>query len=173
MKPKTLTTERLKLVPIEMSDAVSAAKHANNKVISENTLAIPHPYTEESAKEWIESINWETDYVWAIKESGKNEMIGAIGLHSIKPEFKAELGYWLGEEFWGSGYMTEAARSVVEYARTEMNLIRLDTGVFTHNEGSRRVLQKVGFENEGLRKKFQKRFDGTIMDEEIYGLVFR
>lgn len=156
-----IKSKKFILRPLKKGDEVSIAKHAHNKTISKNTATIPYPYTVKDAKDWIKEnlIQYRVknfdNLVWAIEIEG--EVCGAIGLHKISPGHKAELGYWLGEESWGQGIMTEATKLVCNYGFKKLKLKRIWAKVYVFNTGSRRVLEKAGFELEGLCKKEAKK----------------
>jgi len=98
--------------------------------------------------------------------------IGAIGLHLKKDvrRLTAELGYWLGEEFWGRGIATEAVRAVTAHVFARFDLVRLYAGVFEENHASMRVLEKAGYTREArLRKAVIKA--GRTIDLFLYALV--
>ncbi|MDD3607382.1 MAG: GNAT family N-acetyltransferase [Candidatus Moranbacteria bacterium] len=142
-------------------DEPSLVKHANNRTIAKNTLAMPYPYTMKDAKEWVEKNlkkynKKDSDkFILAIEING--EVCGAIGLHHIEKEHKAEIGYWLGSEHWGKGIMTEAVRLMTSYGFKKLKLRRIYAHVFLFNEPSKRVLEKAGYELEGISRKEAKK----------------
>src|SRR4029078_9643353 len=82
----------------------------------------------------------------------------------------AEIGYWLGEPFWGRGIASEVLRAVTDYAWATLDVIRLEAGVFSWNPASARVLEKAGYTLEGrLRQAVVKH--GRVGDRLIYGIV--
>ena len=82
----------------------------------------------------------------------------------------AEIGYWLGEPFWGQGIATKAVGALTDYAYAHLDLIRLYATVFEWNPASARVLEKAGYAHEGrLRKSVTK--DGKIIDQLLYAIV--
>jgi RimJ/RimL family protein N-acetyltransferase len=98
--------------------------------------------------------------------------VGGIGLMLKEDVFRrsAEIGYWLGEEFWGHGIVTEAVRAVTRYAFDTFDICRVFAGVFEWNPASMRVLEKAGYEFEcRMRKSVTK--DGETIDEFIYAVV--
>jgi RimJ/RimL family protein N-acetyltransferase len=133
--------------------------------------AFPHPYTLANAQHWIRSANPATPVTnFAIVVDGN--AVGGIGLVLKDDVFRrsAEIGYWLGEEYWGRGIVTEAVRAVTDYAFTTFGLCRVYAGVFEWNRASMRVLEKAGYEFEcRMRKSVIK--DGEIIDELIYAMV--
>lgn len=165
-----LQTKRLLLRPITINDKKNIAKNANDKEISNNTMTIPFPYTEDDAEEWINSLlEPSNNLVWGITID--NEVIGAIGIHKIVENHKAEIGYWLGRTYWNKGYMTEALNAIIKYGFEQLKLVRLYANVFTHNMGSAKVLEKSGFVKEGILRKEAKKPDGTLLDEVRYSLL--
>ncbi len=109
----TIRTERLILRPLLISDGFEIRRMAGNSKVAVNTLNMPFPYPEGVAEEWISTHATEffekRQLILGICLRKDKALIGCIGL-TLKPEFEnAELGYWIGEEFWSNGYMTEAA----------------------------------------------------------------
>ena len=153
-------------------DEESLARHANNRAVWRNLRDLfPHPYTLADASHWIDIAN-PNDKVtnFAIVVDGL--AVGGIGLVLKDDVFRrsAEIGYWLGEEYWGRGIVTEAVRAVTDYAFATFDLCRVFAGVFEWNPGSMRVLEKAGYELEGrMRKSVTK--DGQTIDELIYAVV--
>lgn len=149
----------------------SFVKLLNNENVSKWLLAVPFPYLLKDADEFIlkceESKLSGKDHLFAIENDGIH--IGGIGIHH-KGEHKAEIGYWLGEEYWGNGYMTEALEKIVDFAFNELKYTRLFAGTFVGNTASGKVLVKCGFEFEGLLRKSLKKGD-EFYDEKIFGRI--
>jgi [ribosomal protein S5]-alanine N-acetyltransferase len=160
------------LRPWEPGDEESLVRHANNRKIWRNLRdAFPHPYTVADAKQWIEIASPTTPATnFAIVVEGA--AAGGIGLVLKDDVFhrSAEIGYWLGEEFWGRGIVTEAVRAVTDYAFATFELCRVYAGVFEWNPASMRVLEKAGYEFE-CRMRTSVTKDGEIIDELIYAIV--
>lgn len=153
-------------------DEPSLVLHANSRVVWRNLRdAFPNPYTLSDAKRWIESANPVLPITnFAIVVDGA--AVGAIGLLLKEDVFRrsAEIGYWLGEAFWGRGIATEAVRAITDYAFANFDLCRVYAGVFEWNPGSMRVLEKAGYEFECRMKKSVTK-DGETIDELIYAVV--
>ena len=153
-------------------DEPSLVRHANSRTIWRNLRdAFPHPYTLADAKRWIEVANPTASITnFAIVVDGA--AVGASGLVLREDVFRrsAEIGYWLGEEFWGRGIVTEAVRAVTDYAFETFDLCRVYAGVFEWNPASMRVLEKAGYEFECRMKKSVTK-DGETIDEFIYAVV--
>ena len=153
-------------------DADALARYANNRNISRYMRdAFPYPYTLSDANDWISLVmQQQPEANFAIASA--DEVIGGIGL-TFRDDIhrrSAEIGYWLGEPFWGRGIATAALRSLTDYAFAHHDIVRLDAGVFEWNPASMRVLEKVGYVLEGrLRKSITK--DGQTIDQFLYGRV--
>lgn len=154
------------------TDAGSLARHANNRRIWRNLRdRFPHPYTLSHARQWIRRARTaqpETHFAIAVED----QAIGGIGLELGTDIFSrsAEIGFWLGEEFWGRGIATQAVRAMTDFAFSRFDLCRLRAGVFEWNAASRRVLEKAGYACEGrLRKSVTK--DGQTIDLFLYANV--
>ncbi|MCL2560943.1 MAG: GNAT family N-acetyltransferase [Rikenellaceae bacterium] len=157
------------LRPYREADVASLAKYADNYNVARFLRnAFPHPYTEKDGQQFIASIIGDSPTkVFAIDMEG--EAVGAIGLfpQTDVSEKSAELGYWLGEPFWGRGIVTRAIGQMVEYGLRTWDITRIFATPFSINVASQRVLEKAGFTLEArLRDAFYK--NGEYMDELIY-----
>jgi ribosomal-protein-alanine N-acetyltransferase len=155
------------------SDEESIVKNANNFNVSRNLRNhFPHPYTIDDAKNWLNKVTEQknsTNYAISIDSVA----VGGIGiiLGSAEHINSAEIGYWLGEDFWYKGIMTEAVQLFTEYVfKKFQNLCRLYAIIYESNPGSIRVLQKSGFQFEGIMRKHVTKH-GKTMDAHIYALV--
>ena len=160
------------LRPWRSGDEVALVKYANNRNIWINLRDLfPYPYTINDATEWVRLCKDQNPVLdFAIVDG--NEAIGAIGLTPGENEYRksAEIGYWLGEPFWGNGIATEAVRRLVKYAFTNLDFVRLHAVVKEWNPASVRVLEKCGFQFEGrLRKSIVK--DEQTIDQLLYALL--
>ncbi len=152
-----LVTDRLILRQFNSTDSAEVQRMAGDKDLAENTLNIPHPYLDGMAETWIQS--QESDFqagkslVFAIclKENGK--LAGAIGLN-LQLNFElAELGYWIGKEYWNNGYCSEAARLIIDYAFNHYKLHKIYATYFTNNPASGKVMEKAGMHFEGTLRE--------------------
>jgi RimJ/RimL family protein N-acetyltransferase len=141
-----LETERLVLRAPRHEDAKSLVAIINDRRIAEKTGRIPHPYTLDDARDWIDGVIAEGTDSFLITAGG--EIIGGCGyeLRNSVPE----IGYWIGVPFWGNGYATEAARALVDHAFSDHFYAALISGALVSNPASRRVLEKCGFEWTGV-----------------------
>jgi RimJ/RimL family protein N-acetyltransferase len=143
-----LETKRLAMRAPRLKDAKTVAALANDRRIAENTARIPHPYKKSDAEGFIASANkanGEPTFLIALRDES---VIGACGL--VMQEKTPELGYWLGVNYWGKGYATEALHAVIDYAFTDLNHEALQAGARVTNPASRRVLEKCGFQWTGV-----------------------
>jgi [ribosomal protein S5]-alanine N-acetyltransferase len=143
------------LRPLQVEDAPQLAKLANNPKIAINLRdGFRHPYSLNDAENFIKMCrNQDPTQAFAIEFDG--EYVGNIGVHPEKDVYRksAEVGYFLGEPFWGKGIMTEAVKQIVEYGFSNFNIVRIHTGIFEYNVASQRVLEKCGFKKEAVFEK--------------------
>jgi RimJ/RimL family protein N-acetyltransferase len=146
----TLETERLLLRPFGPEDASAVQGHCGNWNIARMLTRVPHPYGLDLAVSWIAShaADWRSgdEITFCIETDG--EAIGALSLRRTTDR-AYELGYWLGEPFWGKGFVTEAARRAVCFAFEELGAEKLTSGHYRDNPASGRVLEKCGFRYSG------------------------
>jgi len=146
-----LETERLVLRAPRLEDVDAIAVLANNRKIAEMTASIPHPYRVEDAEAWIAGLPGKaTGLVFALFEKNGGAFAGACG-YEVRHEAIPEIGYWIGEPFWGRGYATEAVRTMIDQAFTATDLDALAASCRVTNLASRRVLEKCGFQWTGAR----------------------
>ena len=161
------------LRPWRESDAPALAKYADNPEISRNLRDLfPNPYTLEDAECFIR-VNMaqeETQLCRAVVING--EAAGCIGVFPGNDVYRktGELGYWLGEPFWGNGIVTDAVRQICREAFGRFDLVRIHAEVYARNTASRRVLEKNGFQLEGIRRKAVYK-DGVLIDDCVYALL--
>lgn len=164
----TLSTERLSLRKLKLSDAKQIEELAGDYEVAKTTLTIPHPYPEGSAVIFIQNMLDSETYAIIHKES--NQLIGMMTL-KIHPTYqRGELGYWVGKSFWGKGYGTEAARALVQYGFESLQLHKIYAQAFTTNPGSWRIMEKLGLKYEGTLRQHVYRF-GEFYDLAQYGLL--
>lgn len=153
----------------KFGDEEALHNHANNKLIWLNLRNdFPHPYTLDEAQRWIQNITRQvTETNFAVEVNG--EAVGNISLRFGEDidRYSAEVWYWLGQPFWGQGILTAALRAFTEYAFAQFMLTRLQALPFSQNTGSIRVLEKVGFQREGVLRCSAFK-DGAVLDQLIY-----
>jgi RimJ/RimL family protein N-acetyltransferase len=165
-----IETERLVLRPWHVGDEGALVRYADNRRVWLNLRdRFPHPYTLEHAREWIGRCAAAPDPPLDLAVEHAGEPIGGIGLVPLSDvaRFTAEVGYWLGEPFWGRGFATEALRRFTSYAFEHFRFERLEAWIFATNPSSGRVLEKAGYEREAtLRRSAFK--DGHFLDCHLY-----
>ena len=169
----TLYTDRLILRPYEISDAPRASQLAGDKEVAETTF-VPYPYTLELAANWIEShqnlIENGDAYPFAVVLKEENVLIGTMTIRIDKHHNKGELAYWIGKEYWGKGFATEAAKKVIEFGFNQLRLNRIWAQIMSKNKASVKVLEKSGLKYEGTLKQDILRWD-EYQDVDIYGVL--
>lgn len=154
------------------TDAASLVRNGNNiNVAKQLRDRFPHPYTAEAAEAFLDHIvHARRQTNLAIEASG--EAAGGIGFEpgTDVERYSAEIGYWLGEPFWGRGIVTEALSLVTDYAFAERNLLRLYALPFADNVASARVLEKAGYSLEGVLRQSGVKF-GRPRDQLIYARI--
>jgi ribosomal-protein-alanine N-acetyltransferase len=167
-----LRGERCNVRPWRIDDAAALVRHANNQNIAKQLRdRFPYPYTRANAVAFLEhAISVEPPTNFAIEVEG--EATGGIGFvcGSDVERYSAEIGYWLGEEYWGRGIATEALLLVTDYAFTMRNLLRLFALPFLDNIGSTRVLEKAGYVREGVLRASSVKY-GHPRDQALYARV--
>jgi RimJ/RimL family protein N-acetyltransferase len=155
--------------PWRPDDAESIAKHANNRKIWLGLRDLfPHPYTIQDAHEFLQrAINELPITKFCIEVNGR--AAGGMGIHPGQDVHRhtATLGYWLGEDFWRSGIMSEAVAAFTDFCFDNFPLRRISAEVFANNPASARVLEKAGFVFEG-RLKNNVIKDGKLLDSLLY-----
>ena len=158
-----LETERLMLRRPTLADVKAIARLANDRRIAENARRLPHPYSQDHAVDFVRGIagdNRET--VFLIENN--HAPIGMVGIDWREPE-TPELGYWLGVEYWGQGFATEAARAVIDFTFEEFDVEHLISGARVANPSSRNILEKCGFQWSGVElHRFEALGSSTPVD---------
>jgi len=160
------------LRPWRLADAPSLVKYANNPNVARQLRdRFPHPYTAADARQFIQSVaNARPATTFAIIVDDL-----AVGGTGFAPgadveRFSAEIGYWLGEPFWGRGITADAVRLVSDYAFVTCNMLRLFALPFADNAQSIRVLEKAGYTREALLRASSVK-EGRPRDQALYALV--
>ena len=158
----------------QLSDARDLASALSNTKIQDNLRdGLPYPYTEKDAVEYITamlSADENETFAFAVTIDGK--VIGSIGAFRQGNIHRrtAELGYYLAEDSWGKGIMTQAVKQICNYVFDKSDVVRIYAEPFAYNTASCRVLEKAGFQYEGtLRKNAVK--NGRVVDMKMYALL--
>ncbi|MBO9626164.1 MAG: GNAT family N-acetyltransferase [Microbacterium sp.] len=157
MEPVTLTTERLVLRPPTSDDADAIERACQDPEIPRWTT-VPSPYTRKDAEDFIRLIGewWDdgSEHVWSMFRDGV--LVGSIGLHNIETHHtghSAELGFWVAADARGHGYVTEAAKAVIDWGFAERGLVRIRWQAVVGNLPSARAARALGFRYEGEQRQ--------------------
>jgi RimJ/RimL family protein N-acetyltransferase len=173
MDQPTLYTPRLMLRPFSAVDAPAVQRLAGTAAVAEMTLNIPHPYADGMAEAWIATHQeaWVagTAVTFAIT-TASDGLCGTVSLRITRAHDRGELGYWIGQPFWGRGLATEAVTAVLAFAFDTLALHRIQASHLPRNPASGRVMQKVGMQREGLhRGRYRK---GSVFEDvEEYAVL--
>ena len=162
------------LRPYCMEDIPSMVHHANSWKVARNLRDVfPHPYTERDARDFV---------ALCIQNEGKGQLcraidvggqaVGTISLTVGRDVYRksGELGYWLGEDFWGRGIMTAAVQRICQEGFERFDLVRIYAQPYAYNTASRRVLEKAGFTLEGVMRRGVYK-NGQVQDYCMYALL--
>jgi len=133
------------LRPVEKVDLPAIVTLAGDKAVAEWTVSIRHPLTPKQVNEWLALRHEEGEHAFAILRKGEEGLIGVVGLTVDDGGESAEIGYWVGREFWGRGYATEAVRRILLFGFGVLGLTQVDAFVFPGNDASIKVLTNTGF----------------------------
>jgi len=161
--PCVLETERLLLRRPTLADVKAITHLANDRRIAVNTRRLPHPYLQDHAVDFVRGIaNQQRETVFLIERD--YAPIGMVGIDWHQPE-RPELGYWLGVEYWGQGFATEAARAAIDFTFEEFDIEVMKSGARVANPASRNVLEKCGFQWSGVElHRFEALGSSTPVD---------
>ncbi len=155
-------------------DAAALAAALDNKKVQDNLRdGLPFPYTEKDGAEYIGAVlaaQEGSQFVRGVCVDGT--LIGNIGVFRKDNVHRltAELGYYIGEAYWGRGVMSEAVRQMCAFVFENSDIVRIFADPYSHNKASCRVLEKAGFTHEGtLRQNAIK--NGEIIDMELYAIM--
>ena len=131
----------------------------------------PHPYTRADADEWI-ALNAKRTAVTHLAICDADGPIGSVGLTLREADYRhsAEIGYWLGQPFWGRGIATAAVKAVTAYAFDTLGLMRIEAHIFARNHASARVLEKAGYRREALLRQASMK-EGEALDNVLFAAL--
>ncbi len=156
----------------EPDDVDSITKYASNRKVWAGLRDLfPYPYTRKDAISWLARVERdEIESHFAIAST--DEVIGGIGitLGTDIHKLAGELGYWLGEPFWGRGITTRSVQTFTEYTFDNYDILRVFAHVYSNNMASARVLEKAGYVCEGRLHKYVIK-DGKVLDMLVYAVV--
>jgi [ribosomal protein S5]-alanine N-acetyltransferase len=167
---RILETRRLQLRPYSDRDIPELLPLIGAREVAATTLRIPHPYTEQDARQFLASTRMKENVWLGIRMQTDGRLIGGVGLSLNRQHQNAELGYWIGVSFWGKGYATEAAQEMLRHGFQDIGLHRIFASHFKGNSASGRVLTKLGMGYEGRQREHVFKW-GEFIDSELYGLL--
>ena len=157
-----------------MTDAPILAGLLNNKNILDNLRdGLPYPYTAKDAEDYIQAmLSADQTKTFAFAITVDDKPVGSIGVFRCENiHFRtAEMGYYIGEEHWGKGLGTSAAGQACNYVFGHTDIIRIFAEPFAHNTASCRVLEKAGFQFEGLLRSNAVK-NGNVVDMKMYSRI--
>lgn len=160
----------IKLRPLEASDRTSITQLINNKKIWDNLKDyIPHPYHIEDADNFINFKKEEDPIANFGIVNDSNDFLGIIGLERKDDIYRlnAEIGYWIGEPYWGKGIATKAIGMITKYGFEQLKLERIYAGVFDFNTASMKVLKNNGYTLESISRNALIKNE-KILNEHVY-----
>ena len=172
---ENIYTERLLLTPwrVCIEDAKGLYAYAKDPDVGPNAGWKPHESVEESLK-IIEELFVPEKNTWAIREKESNKIVGSISLlfdRRREDVNSREMGYSLAKDCWGKGYMTEAARALMDYGFEKYNLVVMSICTSPTNKRSQRVIEKCGFKYEGLQRRGYHIYDGSDRDNLMFSIL--
>lgn len=157
-----------------IEDAKELAELLNNPKILDNLRdGLPYPYTRKDAEEYISSmLSADKNKTFAFAITADGRVVGSIGIFRCDNiHFRtAEMGYYIGEPYWGKGMGTGAVRQACDYVFSNTDIIRIFAEPFSYNMASCRVLEKAGFAFEGLLRSNAVK-NGRVIDMKMYSLI--
>jgi ribosomal-protein-alanine N-acetyltransferase len=169
--PTVLHTARLLLRPFQDSDVDDALSYRDDREFARFLPHIPQPFTRRDAEAFVAlnmSEPWERSPTFAVVLEGT--LIGTVTFEIDAAARTAMLGYAIGRTWWGRGIATEAARAAMAWAIDTFSLVRLWASTDARHARSRRVLEKLGMQEEALRAGDHTGRGGEIVDEVVYGV---
>jgi len=163
---------QVNLRTIKDEDHGDLVRLANNKKIWQNLRDVfPHPYGDEDGRFFMKLVRQDKKNLRSVIDVDGSfaGMIGAF-LQDDVNKHTAELGYWLGEPYWEKGIITEAIRLKCDQVFKETEVRRIFAAVFSYNAASMKVLEKNGFESEGIGRDAIFK-DGAFHDEHRYAIL--
>ncbi|MBP1967693.1 GNAT family N-acetyltransferase [Paenibacillus aceris] len=167
-------TRRLVLRPFKLADAKSVQELAGDIEVAKTTLAIPHPYPDGAAEAWIEGARQAAEngnsFAFAMLKKDDGTLIGNMSMGVTQKHERAELAYWVGRQYWGQGFATEAAQRMIQYGFEDLKLNRIFAAAMTKNPSSYKIMSKIGMKQEGIFKKHILKWD-VFEDLVFYGMT--
>jgi [ribosomal protein S5]-alanine N-acetyltransferase len=171
-----LETERFLLRAATFNDVADMFRVMSDPQVT-RYFGMPPMATLAEARERVQMIQTafqeQNGVRWVIADRASGQLIGTCGFwRLIKPHDRAEIGYELAQEWWGQGVMTEALAAMLQFGFTRMGLHSVEAQIHPANNGSRRVLEKLGFVQEGyFRENYLDPVEARFTDTAVYSLL--
>jgi [ribosomal protein S5]-alanine N-acetyltransferase len=170
-----LITHRLVLRPFHLDDAPALQRLAGCREIADTMISVPHPYSQEDARQWIQRSleDHSAGRAWhfAICPKPELRLAGAIELRDLDREHsQGELSFWVGVNSWGKGYASEAVMATLEFGFKQAGLNRIHAHYMVRNVVSGRVLEKAGMRREGLLRQRVRKW-GVFEDVVLVAIL--
>ncbi|KAK1599956.1 acetyltransferase [Colletotrichum navitas] len=169
-----IITSRLFIRPSTLADAPDMARLANNLKIAGNMRnTFPSPYLLEHAEGWLKLCVKDPGNNFAICRAEDGAYVGNMGIIRGNDVLHRtwELGYWIGEEYWGQGFASEALIALCRFCfENSPELLRLEASMFSTNTASRRVLEKAGWTHEGTKRQAVEK-QGRVLDLLVFSIL--
>lgn len=169
-----IETERLILRKITMEDAADIHRYASNPEVSKYVFWEAHHSlgaTEDYIKFILDLYENGKLSPWGIQHKEDGKIIGTVDFVNWQPQHRtAEIGYAFSKEYWGRGMATEAAKALIKFGFSDMDLVRIQAKCLVENAGSERVMEKAGMAFEGVLRKFIF-IKGSHYDVKMYSII--
>lgn len=163
-----LETDRLVLRQLHDSDVERMVLLANHIEIARNLATMPHPYGRDDAKAFLGKVeNPKFGCAFAIVEKATGDLIGVAGWGPMEDGDLIDFGYWLGLDYWGKGFATEAGAAVLTHAFCVGRVDEITTDYRVENIGSSRVLEKLGFQSLGPASRYSLGANEETQTEQV------
>ena len=170
----SIETDRLMLRPFALKDATDVQRMAGDQRVSDMTEAIPFPYEDGMAEQWISTHAraWSerSAATFAVCLRNSNKLVGCTGLEIQSRHNRAAMGYWIGYEYWKQGICTEAALKLIDFGFKELKLNRIEAIHLLRNPASGHVMRNLGMRHEGTFRDYVMK-NGSYEDVEQYAIL--
>ncbi len=162
------TTDRLLIRPYTSADVENVWRVASSPLVYQTTAYIPRRYPRSRAEWWIRmvrsSMDNRTAFEFGMFERATGAYVGNMGVVNVRKDARiGSIAYYVDPSKWGNGYATEGGQAMLRFAFETLDLYRMVGTCMAHNTASRRVLEKLGFQFEGIaRSELLK--DGRFID---------
>lgn len=171
----SLETERLILDDFNVEEAELVAQLAGDIRVVEMTASIPYPYEPQMAVDWISTHKKQKDesnnHIFAIREKNSRTLIGCINIGFNERHDRGYVGYWIGHNYWGKGYCTEALKEIIRYGFSFSNINKIWAEHKTDNVASGKVMEKAGMTHEGIMRKHYRQKEGEYLDMSVKSIL--